>query len=82
MEDEEDIDFDDDDFEGDSPSPYSCVDDLMIMADFSFANMYEFDKPCTLSLTKNLFSLFCLADDEEDMLEHYLAEKSESPSHS
>ena len=44
--------------------------------------MYEFDKPCTLSLTKNPFSLFCSADDEEDMLEHYLAEKSESPSHS
>lgn len=36
MEDEEDIDFDDDDFEGDSPSPYSFVDDLMTMARFFF----------------------------------------------
>ncbi len=42
----------------------------------------EFDKPSVLSLTMKPFSLYCVADDEEDMLEHYLAEKSDSSSHS
>ncbi|KAE7999137.1 hypothetical protein FH972_003607 [Carpinus fangiana] len=44
------------------------------------ANMNDVGKLCMPSLTK--FYIFVVADDEEDMLEHYLAEKTDSSSHS
>lgn len=47
---------------------------------FFVENMNDVGKLCMPSLTK--LYIFVVADDEEDMLEHYLAEKTDSSSHS
>lgn len=61
-EDEEDIDFEDEDFEGD------------VVFRFGLTHHHPLNKQWFL---KDHFGLFA-TDDEEDMLEHYLAEKSDS----
>lgn len=61
------------------PSHNFLFDDLKTMS-FFFENMNDVGNLCMPNLTK--FYIFVVADDEEDMLEHYLAEKSDSASHS
>lgn len=62
LEDEEDIDFDEDDFEG-----------TLLILSVSLKQILLVCKCCTFVSAD---------DDEEDMLEHYLAEKSDSSAHS
>jgi hypothetical protein len=70
--DEEDIDFDDDeDFEG-----------LLYMLSISIPNLYAILSRKFMHNWYHTCFICFLADDEDDMLEHYLAEKSDSSTHS
>ena len=88
--DEEDIDFDDDDFEGDSLNfEYVCfgIDGLILgrKGGQTFIPAIAPSQLVSFFSVQRLLRIyrFVLPDDEEDMLEHYLAEKSEdSSSHS
>lgn len=77
-EEEEDIDFDDDDFEGLLLSlALSLIDVLFLRNKYFLILSSKF-----IYNDKNTCFICVMAVDEEDMLEHYLAEKSDSSTHS